>query len=186
MISRAHNVRVSERDRRALWLGLRLAAPALLYAFVLKPYVASIRSISAQLATQVDLLAREQALVADAPSLPRRIAMARAVSSIGQRRMYRELDPIASTAALSRDVARAFADAGVSLQRVETRESSLRPDGLRELAIDARADGGFEGILSALASLEAGDRLVRITRLAIDVSAQQQLTIVATIRGYMP
>jgi len=100
--------------------------------------------------------------------------------------MYSERDPISATAALSRDVARVLGEAGVSLQRVETREASLRPDGLRELVIDARASGDFEGILTALASLETRDRLVRVTRVVIDAAAQQQLTLIATVRGYAP
>ena len=185
-MSGAHRVRVSDRDRRALRLGLRLAAPALLYGVVVKPYVASIRRANIQLETQLDLLAREQALVADAAFVQRRIATARVAADIVQRRMYSERDPITATAALSRDVARAFADAGVSLQRVETREALLRPDGLRELAIDARASGDFEGILTAMASLETRDRFVRVTRIVIDAAAQQQLTLIATFRGYAP
>jgi type II secretory pathway component PulM len=185
-MSGARKVRVSDRDRRALRLGLRLSAPALLYGLVVKPCVGSMRGANAQLETQSDLLAREQALVADAPFVPRRIATVRVAADVAHRRMYSERDPISATAALSRDVARAFADAGVSLQRVETREASLRPDGLRELAIDARASGDFEGILTALASLETRDRLVRVTRIVIDATAQQQLTLIATIRGYAP
>jgi len=185
-MSGARKVRVSDRDRRALRLGLRLAAPALLYGFVVKPYVASIRGAKVQLETQSDLLAREQALVADAPFVPRRIAIARVAADVAKRRMYSERDPITATSALSRDVARAFADAGVAFQRVETREASLRPDGLRELAIDARASGDFEGILTALASIETRERFVRVTRIVIDAAAQQQLTLIATFRGYAP
>jgi hypothetical protein len=109
--------------------------------------------------------------------------------------MYVELDVVAAIAALSRDVAHAFDAAGVSLQRVETRASSIRPDGLRELAIDIRAEGDFEGILTMLASLEANERLVHVTRISIeggstysnstaDTSVAPRRTVVATIRGY--
>jgi hypothetical protein len=83
-MSGARKVRLSDRDRRALRLGLRLAAPALLYGFVVKPYVASIRGAKVQLETQSDLLAREQALVAEAPFVPRRIAIARVAANVSQ------------------------------------------------------------------------------------------------------
>ena len=88
-MSDAHTARISDRDRRALRLGLRLAAPALLYGFAVKPYVASIRGANVQLETQSDLFAREQALVADAAFIPRRIAIARvarvaAVPAVGE------------------------------------------------------------------------------------------------------
>jgi len=190
-------MRLADRDRGALRLGLRLSAPALLYAFALRPYVASVRTINNRLQTQSELLAREKALVADAPSIPWRIAAARVVSRSTTQRMYSEQDPIAATSALSRDVAHAFVDAGVSLQRVETHESTLRSDGLRELAIDVRAEGDFQGVLTAIASLEGRARLVRMTRIAIegsaspvvpggasDASVLPNLTMVATVRGY--
>jgi hypothetical protein len=143
------------------------------------------------------LLAREQSLVAQADSIPRLITAARVLERGSRRRTYVEHDVIAASAALGRDVAHAFDAADVSLQRVETRESSVRPDGLRELTIDIRAEGDFEGILTTLASLEANERLVHITRISIeggstyshstpDTSVAPRLTVVATIRGYGP
>ena len=167
MIGVVRGLRLADRDRRALRLGLRLSAPALLYAFAVKPYVVSIQTLERQLETQSELLGRERALVADAPSIPRLIATARVVARAAMHRMYSEQDPIAATGALSRDVARALDDAGMSLQRVETRESSLRPDGLREVAIDIRAEGDFVGTLTAIASLERSNRLVHTTRIVI-------------------
>jgi hypothetical protein len=175
----------------------------LLYTFAVKPYIASIRSIENQLETQSGLLAREQAIVAAAPSIPQRIAAAHAAHRAARRRMYSEPDAIAATGALSREVAAAFDDAGMSLQHVETRESMLRAHGVRELTIDIRGEGDFEGILTMLTSLEAGDRLIRISRIAIDggqiavirevanggesiVQAPQGLTVVATVHGYAP
>ena len=176
-------LRFSDRDRRALVMGFRLATPALVYAFAVKPYVASVREVKNRLESQSELLTRENALVAQAPFIPRLISAARVVDSFGRQRMYSSLDAVIATDALSRDVARAFETAAVSLQHLETRESLLTRDGLRELAIDIRAEGDFEGILTALASLEANERLVRITRISIDGGAR--LTMVATIRGYM-
>jgi hypothetical protein len=195
----APRLRLADRDRRALRLGLRLSAPVLLYAFAVKPYVASVRAIDSQLQTQSELLTRERALVADAPSIPRLIAAARVVACSTAQRIYAEQDPIAATSALSRDVARAFDAAGVTLQRVETHDSRLRPDGLRELAIDVRGEGDFRGVLKAIASLEGRGRLVRMTRIAIesgaaavvpggasDASVPPNLTMVATVHGYAP
>jgi len=191
-------LRLADRDRRALRLGLRLSAPALLYAFAVKPYVASVRTINGQLQTQSELLAREQSLVENAPSIQRLIATARLVGRSTSQRMYSDPDPIAATSALSRDVAHAFDDSGLSLQRVETRDSKVRPDGLREFAIDVRAEGDFQGVLTAIGLLEGSGRLVRVTRIAIDGGASAitptasdarvppTLTMVATVRGYAP
>jgi hypothetical protein len=195
--ARTSRARFSARDRRALRFGLWLSAPALLNSFAVKPYIASIRSIENQLETQRGLLARERAILAAAPSVPQRIALERAAYRRTRTRMYSEPDAIAATGALSREVAAAFDDAGMSLQHVETRESTVRAHGVRELTIDIRGEGDFEGILRALASLEAGDRLIRISRITIeggaigngrdandDASGPQTLTVTATVCGY--
>ena len=49
MTAGTRRLRLADRDRRALRLGLRLSAPALLYAFAVKPYVASVRTINNRL-----------------------------------------------------------------------------------------------------------------------------------------
>jgi len=65
---------------------------------------------------------------------------------------------------------------------------------LRELTIDLRAEGDFEGILYMLSLLEGDDRLLRVSRVGIerrvgqtgDQDATEVLGIVATVHGYMP
>ena len=173
--------RISDRDTRALRLGILLAAPAFLYSIAIKPYLASIRRLDAQIATQSDMLQRERRLVAEAPSLPTRIAAERAMAQSVQRRVYSEQDPIAATSALSRDVSRAIEGAGASLQRLEARESVRRNNGLQELAVDVRVEGDFAAILRTIAALETAPHLIRVSRMAID-SGQ----LVATIRGFAP
>ena len=202
MSGRIGEARFSARDKRALHVGLWLAVPALLYTLAVKPYIASIRSIENQLDMQSGLLARERAILAAARLIPERIAAARVIDRAARRRMYSQPEAIAATGALSRDVAAAFEEAAISLERVETRESTLRAGGVRELTIDIRGEGDFEGILMLLTLLEAGDRLIRIPRIVIDggpipvgrdtngvasaMPGRQTLTVVATIRGYAP
>lgn len=175
------SARISDRDARALRLGIVLAAPALLYSLAIKPYLASIRRLDAQIATQADVLQRERWLLAEAPSLPARIAAERAMAQSVQRRGYSEQDSIAATSALSRDVSRTIEGAGAALQRLETRESVQRKDGLQELAVDVRVEGDFAAILRTIAALETAPHLIRVSRMAID-SGQ----LVATIRGFAP
>jgi hypothetical protein len=192
-------LRLSSRDRRALRLGLVLAVPTLIYVFAIKPYVASIRVAKDSLQTQRDLLAREEALVRNAPNMPRQIAAARSAVAAEHMRLYSQPDVIAATGALSREVSAAFEDAGISLQHVETHDVVVRPNGVRELTVDIRAEGDFEGILDVLATFETSDHLIRVSRLGIErgqvmpvanvpatsVSATG-LAIVATIHGYAP
>jgi hypothetical protein len=188
------STRLASRDRRALRIGLLLGVPALVYALAIKPYVASVHTAKDLVQTQRELLARERALVADAPNMPRRIAAARAAVGMERTRLYPQPDAIAATGALSREVTAAFEDAGISLQHMETHDVVLRPDGLRELTVDVRAEGDFEGILDALTALETSERLIRVSRVGIErgpvtpasSAGPEGLAIVATIHGYAP
>lgn len=185
-------VRLSPRDRRALRMGAVLAGPALVYALAVRPYLASLGSARSILSAQRDLLARERALVA-APLIPKQAVAVREAVAHSRERLYAEPDPIAATAALSREVAQAFDDAGIALQHTEAREPVKQPDGMRELTIDLRAEGDFEGILYMLSLLEAGDHLIRVSRFGIergptqpgDKNEAEALAIVATVHGYM-
>ena len=188
----AARVALSTRDRRALQLGAIVALPALLYVAAIKPYLRSVADAKTAIASQGDLLRRERALVASAPELPRAILVAQRTLTATDARLYGQRDPVAATAALSRDVTSALDDAGVALQRSEARDVVLRKDGLHELTIDVRAEGDLDGILSAVSQLEAGPKLIRVARLGIERSAlvpaaanaPEALSLVATIHGY--
>ena len=187
-------LRLSSRDRRALRLGVVLAGPALVYVLAAKPYFASVQTAKSTLASQRDLLDRERALVAGARLLPKQAVSVRAAAAQALERLYTDPDPITATAALGRDVTQAFEDAGIALQHTEAREPVKRPDGLRELTIDLRAEGDFEGILYMLSLLESSDHLLRVSRVGIerriaqgaDQDGAETLGIVATVHGYMP
>jgi len=187
--------RVSARDRRALRMGFFLALPAVIYALGVKPYLASVRSANDQLQTQRELLAREEALVRAAPGLPTQIAAARTAMTGERKRLYTEADAIAATGALSKEVSEAFNVDGISLQHLETHDVLVRPDGIRELTVDVRAEGDFEGILDVLSTLETSDHLIRVSRLGVErgqfataasSNAPPALAVVATIHGYAP
>ncbi len=181
---------LGSRDRRALMLGALVAVPALLYLAAIKPYIASMRRVKERIETQRELLRREKALVAAAPRLPGLINAAREALAAEAPRLYLDRDPVAATAALSRDVNDALRNAGVAVQRVEAHDAAQRSDGLRELTLDVRAEGDLEGILSAIASLEAGDKLIRVSRIGLDrgpiapQSGTEALAWTAVIHGY--
>jgi hypothetical protein len=173
-------------------VGAALAIPAMLYGGVIKPYVGTIVAARSAVATHRDLLERERAVLVQAPATHGEITEARNVLARADRRLYQDRDPIVATAALSRDVGAALEDAGVQMQRAEAREVVLRRDGLRELTLDLRAEGDLDGILAAIATLEAGDRLIRVSRLAIERSGispvanggAEALTVSATVHAY--
>ena len=92
--------------------------------------------------------------------------------------------------AFGRDVTATLTQAGLVVQRVEMRDSLSRRGALQEIAIDVRAQGDFENILTALRLLEGSPRLIHVGRLAIEKTGEHQptgeesLSFAAIIRGY--
>jgi type II secretory pathway component PulM len=181
---------LSPRYRRAVSVGVLAVAPAVFYAFVVKPYVSSVRRAMDALRSEAILLDREQAVTrrqrvigdeaSDAAAVARRIA----------RRTYAAADSALTMSTFGRDVTTALNDAGLTVQRVEVRDSLSANAALRELTIDVRAQGDFESVLGALTRLEKSTRLIRVDRLAIDKNGERQasggelLSLVAIIHGY--
>ena len=196
----AFSMNLSPRDRRALRLGALLVAPVLAYALLARPYVASVQSARSALARERDLLAREQALVDETPSFPARIRATGAVLAGETQRLYGDRDAVSATAALAREVGGMLKGAGVSLQQVDARADTVLPGGIRELTIEVRAEGDFQGILAALAAMESGRRLLRVGQVGIVVGASsgvfqaalgapgapgmEVLSFTATVHGY--
>jgi type II secretory pathway component PulM len=178
------------RDRRALLIGLTVLLPALAFVAVIRPYLRAERSSREAIALERDALARELDLVEHAPTLPREISEASMQLATATRRLYTGAEPVAATAALARDVRKAFDDAGALVMRMDARDAAVMPTGMRDLSIEVRASGDIESILAAIASLESGRKLVRVTRIAIDrdgireAGGAQPLAAIATIHGY--
>src|SRR5262245_48954685 len=95
---------LSPRDRRALLVGCALAVAAILYAGVAKPYLRSVAAAKSTVTAHRELLERERSLLAESPSVKGELTTARAAATRIDRRLYQDRDPIAATAALSRDV----------------------------------------------------------------------------------
>ena len=181
---------ISSRDRRAVRVGLLLVAPALAYVFIVRPYVVTTRALRDEVRGAYALMAREEEALATVSAMgadtrPAEIAAGRAAA-----RSYDATDTALATAALGRDVTTALQDAGLTIQRVEMRDSVARRSGLQELTVDIRAQGDFEAILDALARLERNTRLLDVSRLAIDKTiggapaTTDSLSFVAVVHGY--
>jgi len=181
---------ISSRDRRAVRVGLLVVAPALAHVFVVRPYVATTRVLRDEVRGRYALMAREEEALATVSALragtrPADIAAGRAAA-----RSYDATDTALAMAALGRDVTTALQDAGLTIQRVEMRDSVARRSGLRELTVDIRTQGDFEAILDALVRLERNTRLLDVSRLAIDKTiggapaTTDSLSFIAVVHGY--
>lgn len=180
----------SARDRRALLAGAIVAAPAFLYAFMVKPYVAGIRRVQSALQEQAALLTREEDAVAGLSAIVAGSLDAVTAARRAATRIYTATDTAIAMTSFGRDVTEALKGAGLVIQRVEMRDSVARHAGLQELTIDLTAQGEFQAILNALARLEGSTRLVHVTRLSIDRAGDrtsttaESLSLMAVVRGY--
>ncbi len=180
---------LSGRDRRAVRIGMLLTAPVLLNALVIKPYVATVRRLWDATQAQSALVDREEDLAASAAVIGSSSKRALETARRTRSRTYLASDTLLSATTFGRDVTQALEQAGLAIQRVETRDSLGWHTGLRELVVDVRAQGDFEAILSALARLEAHTHLFHVSRLSIDRLPEssalgQSLSLTAEVHGY--
>jgi type II secretory pathway component PulM len=182
--------RVSARDRRAIRVGAFIVAPVFVYLLALKPYLSGVRRASDEFQGQQTLLDREEAIAASFPLIKAESIAVAATQRRAASRAYQMKDTIAPIAAFGRDVTAACEEAGVSVERLEMRDSVEHRAGLQELTIDLRAEGDFKEIVNALARLEANARLIQISRFSIEKLAQsastagESLSFTAILRGY--
>lgn len=183
--------RLSPRDRKAVILGALVTLPALLWGFGIRPYRAALADVQTRVEQERSLLERELALLAQAPRMPAEIQRARRAAALAEQRLFSSSDVIEATSALSSHVGRALRAANVVVQQVESRDAGEARHGLREIAIDIRAEGSLDGVLRALRAMESGTRLLRVSRIGIERSlatpapgAAESLVLSATVRGY--
>ena len=116
---------ITPRDRRAFRVGALLTAPVLVHTLLVKPYLSSVRSVSEKLQAQRAILAREEEVVANLPTIKAEGVAATAAMRSAAFRTYQMTDTVAAVVVLGHDVADAFNGAGLpcSTWRCETLSS---------------------------------------------------------------
>ena len=183
---------MSDRDRRALRLGLLVLVPALLWVWGVRPYRAALGDARDRLAVQRAALARERALLAGGGGAVELRLAADSAADAARPRLFVARDDLLGSAQLAAYLARAARASDVLLQEADTRPAAVAPSGLRTLQVEIRAESDLEGLLTFLQALEQGERLVRVERLSIarpggadaDEGAVEVLTLSATVLGY--
>jgi type II secretory pathway component PulM len=159
---------LSPRDRRALLLGAIVLAPALLFAFVVRPFAGAIAERRERVAAERDLLMRELRLLADARDFPDALRGGEAELLREAPRLFAGSDPVVATSALEAFVAEQAYAHRVLIQRSEALAPEPAGVGVVALRTAIRAVGDLDGLLSFLHSLEAGRKLVRVERLSLE------------------
>jgi hypothetical protein len=184
---------LSTRDRRALKWGLGIAAAAVAFAFVVKPYIRALRETRDELAVQLGLLAREREVINASSKLPTALQASQTALDQQSQPLFDAPDELSATSDLSDKITEAAVANRVLIQQVETRKAEALSDGVVGLAVDVRAEGDFEGVMRFLNSLERGDKLIRVSSLTLTrvdrpatngVQGVEVVSIAGTFTGY--
>jgi type II secretory pathway component PulM len=183
------SVSIRRQDRRALLLGVVALVLMLGYSRVARPALDRMRAREHDLSEQRDLLARERALLAVAPSLPALRRASERTLTAEDTRLFAG-DSVGATAALTAYVADVATEAGVRLGSVEARAPSAER-GVTRLGVDARGEGSWSKVLDFVAKLESSQQLVDVASVRIDRGARggvlpggSTVSVVVTVTGY--
>jgi type II secretory pathway component PulM len=187
---------VKARDRRAVLTGALVLAPALLFTFAARPYLRALSDVRARVASQADLLRREEALVAEARTLPARLGQDDRTLASVRSRFVNARDPLAGVAALVGLVGEAARRQGVYLEAVESRPPATLDHGLVALQVIVRGRSDFEGVTRWLRALETAPQLLRVEQLELaligggalspaDSRDVETLAVAANVRAYL-
>lgn len=167
---------LSARDRRALARAAPVLLAGLLWQVAVRPYLHAVRDVSERLATERDLLAREQGLIAvskramDEVQVLSDQLIAVAPRLVGGRNVQ------AATAGLATFLETGARRERVWLNRVEPAAPEQVGEGLVALPIRLRGEGDVEGILQLLHGIENSPKLLRVASLSVKSTRPGQLT----------
>ncbi len=176
------------QDRRALTIGVIALVLMLGYSRALKPGLARLSAERRTLAEQGALLARERALVAAAPMLPRLRTDAESVLARERSRLFAG-DSVAASAELTSYASRVATAAGVHLTTIEARTPATER-GVTRLSVDVRGDGSWRQLLAFVRLLEVSGQLVTVDNIRLERGARggplggDLISMSATLGGY--
>lgn len=163
--------KLGARDRRAVLLGAAVLAPALAWAFAVRPYLEAVAEAGDRLAVERRLLRGELELVAAAPEYPKAFdAGAERLLAAAPRLMGGD-DEGAAAAALAGYLRRTAQAGGANLTRVEPAAAAEAGAGVRALPVAVTGESDLEGLLTFLQMLESGPKLVHVRDLRLEAAA---------------
>lgn len=166
---------LSERDRRALLLGLAILAPAILWLAVLRPYRAALTDLQDRLVSERGLLEREKAVLAEAGTFPTRLQQARTAINQWDARFVRSPNPALAEAEVTSVLEEVARDNRVLLQEARSMvipPGTTAPAGLQPMRLSVTGESDFEGVLRFLNGMEQHPLLLRVVGLSVEPAQQ--------------
>ena len=174
---------LSARDRRALRFGVLVAAPALAWGLVVRPYVQAERRAADQLAGERALLARELGLVAARAQLTRLEGEATRSLADLTPRFFAAGSAGESSAAFVEYVADAADAADVELGEMEPGGVGRDTSGVSAMPLAVRGHGDMTGVLTLIRAVERGAKLVRVDGIEVRAAADGERADAGTTDG---
>jgi len=162
---------MSSRDRRAVFMGLAVLLPALVYVLGVRPYLTALMSVREQTFQAQGLLARELDLLERADELPQAAQRARETARGVESRMLRARSLLLAEGELTDFLEAAAYHSRVLLEEIrggELARGEEPPPGLSMVRLHLRGESDLEGVLTFLDQLEKSDLLLRIRGLALE------------------
>lgn len=178
-------LRLSPRDRRAVLAGALVLAPGLAWAFAARPYLDAVADARDRVHTGRALLAREQALLAEADSFPARFETGAGLLMAAAPRLLGGEDDGEAGAALAGYVRRLAGLSRTHLVRLEPSVTRDAGGGLTALPLEVSGEGDLEGILTLVELLETGPKLVHVQGLSLDGGASSATAAVPAYSPYL-
>lgn len=164
---------MSDRDRRAVFLGLAVLVPALLWVTVGRPWRAAVSDLRERAAAERALLQREEALLAQAGTMPGTVEAAADRAQRAALRLVRAPNvPLAEAeltgflqeiATMSRVLLQEMRAVPPRRGRQEVVSASVQP-----LRLSVRGESDLEGVLTFLQRVEQNPMLLKVSELSID------------------
>lgn len=162
--------KLSDRDRRALILGLVVLGPVLAYIAGVRPYLRALEGMRDQVASERGLLERERALIASAAALPEIVLEAQARSAQTTTRLLRAGNRVLAEGELTDYLEQLAGGSRVLLQQVRavTDTAWTGSPELQPIRVAIRGESDLQGVATYMHRLESSPLLLRVTELAIN------------------
>ncbi len=163
--------RLSERDRRALLLGLAVLVPSVAYLSGLQPYLRALGDARDRLVIERELLGRELALIESAHTLPIAIDRLERKAWRNEQRIVQVASDVLAEAVLTDQLELTAAASRVLLEgirRVEPPRGEEAPAGLSVVRLTVTGESDLQGVLTFIDGIEGHQYFMRLRGFALE------------------
>jgi len=168
--------RLSDRDRRALLMGVIVIVPVLLWVGAVRPYRSALSDVRERIASERSLLAREQALIENSDDVPDQLRAAAAGADRALRRLVDAPNATAAEAEVTDYIEMSASKSRVLLEEIRGLAPGRReshPEGIQPIRLAVSGESDLSGVANLLRRIEEGTMLLRVNELSIEPKVER-------------